>query len=90
MSNINKPINENLEGVLIVEGSDDLHVVSNLFMKRSIPDAFGAKSMGSVEGVFKSIGTLIKSQQYKRIGFLVDADSDIIRRWEQIMSRVNN
>jgi hypothetical protein len=84
--------------VLLVEGKDDVHVVSNLLMVREIPNVFkvecpesdqGAEENGGIEKLLDAIPRRLLESDLERLGVVVDAnDKGPKVRWDQIRSRL--
>ena len=70
---------------LFVEGKNDLHVVSSLCGLHHVNQNFNIKVCESVEnaiGLFRL--TLTNPSAYPRIGVVLDADTDVEKRWRQL------
>ncbi len=86
--------------VLLVEGKDDLHVLSNLFMVRNVPDVFKtecptsdhvADESGGVEKLLDAIPRRLLEKNIERLAVILDADDKgPKRRWTQIRVRLKN
>ncbi len=74
--------------VLLVEGSDDQHVLWALFEAHNVPQAFKAEKAGGVEQLLEAIPVWLKASDLERFGVVLDADEDIRPRWEQVRSRI--
>ncbi len=84
--------------VLLVEGNDDLHVVSNLFEVRGVPEVFrveipkangNAGENGGLDGLLESIPYWLASTELECLAVVVDAnDKGPEARWEAIRSRL--
>ena len=84
------------ERLLLVEGQDDCHFVKHLWDKHFEGDGskplfykgtkrpFDIKSLEGVENLCKNIPTEIKSPNREVLGILVDANSDLEKRWVEI------
>ncbi|WP_133121196.1 DUF3226 domain-containing protein [Kyrpidia spormannii] len=71
--------------ILLVEGKDDLHVVTNLCNIHGVPKTFDVDDAEGVEHLLDVFRVLIKKPSNKeRIGIIVDADLDIESRWLSI------
>jgi hypothetical protein len=70
----------------VVEGPDDLHVVSALMQYHKFEPRFGVRSEGGIENLLKRLPVLLKAAgaKYERIGILVDADLDHLARWASL------
>ena len=67
---------------LLVEGINDLHVVSALCEKYQIPENFEIVDCAGIDNLRKQISVRFKSSGIDTIGVIVDADTDILQRWE--------
>ncbi len=77
------------KSVLLVEGSDDCHVILALCQFFSIPENFGLYQCGGYTNLLKRLNALIlQANGPEIIGIVVDADSqDIMSRWQQIKEK---
>ncbi|MFP4581280.1 MAG: DUF3226 domain-containing protein [Candidatus Sumerlaeia bacterium] len=79
---------------VLVEGNDDLHVITNLIEKRGIYtreqlDQITLKSCGSDSKLLKQAEELIKiPDQYERIAIIIDADTSPERRRQDLKKRL--
>lgn len=62
--------------VLIVEGSDELHVVSRLREVCELNVSFDIEVRGRIESLLKAAYSDATSSGRERVGFLIDANSD--------------
>lgn len=76
--------------VLLVEGSDDLHVLAALLGRDGrIPrGSFEIQPLTGVERLIESVPVQLLASERERLGVLVDADTDLDARWSQLRSRV--
>ncbi|WP_026097589.1 DUF3226 domain-containing protein [Baaleninema simplex] len=86
---------QDTEKVLLVEGTNDCHVVMALCETHNVPETFGIYQCGSDNGVLKRLNALIvRPNPPKVIGVMLDADKpsvDSVRgRWESIKSKLRN
>lgn len=75
---------------LLVEGVDDLHVVSALMQHHKFPETFKIEEKGGISEVFKVLPVQLKGSNVRAIGVLVDADENAEDRWKSISSILNN
>ena len=74
--------------VLIVEGNDDLHVVDRL-RRRCLPaSGFGIVQKGGVDKLIESIDVEITQPGRHAVGFVLDADDRLAKRWESIAGKL--
>ncbi len=76
-----------MDKILLVEGSDDLHVFSALFEKYKLPESFKIEDTKGISNLLASIPIYIKAQQ-THIGIVVDADEDLQARWQAVTSQL--
>jgi hypothetical protein len=78
--------------VLLVEGTDDCHVVMALCAAHKLPESFGIYECGGDKKVLQRLNALISRPEPPQvIGIMLDADSpSLIGRWISIKSKLNN
>jgi hypothetical protein len=69
---------------LLVEGNDDKHVILALCEKFDIPEVFDVSECNGFENLLIELPVRLKQSDIETIGIIVDADSDIKLRWEQL------
>lgn len=72
--------------LLLVEGKDELHVLSRLLEHHRVPENFRIKDK---EGIGNLLGTLdveLIAGGLERLGVVVDADTSPTSRWESLRS----
>jgi len=69
---------------MVVEGSDDEHVMYALLMAHNVPKTFTVEKAGSVEKLLESIPTRLKASDLERFAVVLDADEDIQSRWDSL------
>lgn len=74
--------------ILLVEGSDDKHVILALRQAHNIPDVFEICVSGGIEALIESLGVRLKESDLERLAVVVDADEDLQARWNRIVSKV--
>lgn len=75
---------------LLVEGNDDVHVVRALWNSQSKPELFDIIDCKSKDGVLRDFEIrLTTPQNHKRIGVILDADTNASARWDAIKTRLN-
>jgi hypothetical protein len=72
------------KGQLIVEGLDDKHVVWAFCKKFKVPETFEVVDTEGYENLRDGIDERIKSGTFEKLGFIIDADTDIKSRWQSI------
>ncbi len=74
-----------IEKLLIVEGIDDKYVISRLLQRRKINyQQFEIHDAGGIKPSLNTFSIAIKSGNYENIGIVVDADTDLLKRWQDI------
>jgi hypothetical protein len=74
--------------LLMVEGSDDEHVVYALCGAHNIPRPFEVAKKWGVEQLLGSIPVELKASDRERLAVIVDADDDLAARWSQLAARL--
>jgi hypothetical protein len=76
---------KHLPGQLLVEGSNDFHVLCSLFQKRKIPrNVFGIKEKGSYEELCDGLDVELDVEHVETVGIIVDTDESLENRWRDI------
>jgi len=70
--------------VLLVEGSDDKHVMGTLCDNRGLPRPADIRSHDGVDDLLKGFPVRLKESGVEIIGIVIDADTDLVSRWEAI------
>jgi hypothetical protein len=74
--------------ILLVEGSDDFHVVCAICEKFHIHETFGIEELNGVEAVIADIPVRLGTLQFQNesvvIGVIVDADASLPSRWQAL------
>src|SRR5215211_21858 len=74
---------------LLVEGSDDLHLIRNLARAHGLPlDRDEILDCGGVESLLHESLPLHLRGSYTSIGVVVDADMDLPNRWQAVRDRL--
>lgn len=76
--------------VLLVEGTDDEHVVRHLRGHHGLEGAFEIFSCGGIEHLLKSFPIRLKGSGIGSIGVVVDANTDIQARWASLRRHLNH
>ncbi len=81
---------KNKRNILLVEGRNDLHVISNLCKSRNIPKAFEIEACNSKDGTIIHFDLCIneESTRYDSVGIVVDADFEIAGTWDKIKDKI--
>ncbi len=75
---------------LLVEGKNDLHVISALCNKISVEKNFTIIDCEGVDKLFESIPVWFKKSGLKTIGIIIDADTNISSRWILLKEIIKN
>jgi len=77
------------EGVLLVEGDDDQHVVWALCKAYDLPEDFAVQEKGGKDPLLAGLSGYLKNPvRYPQVGVLLDADVDLPARWKSITQRL--
>jgi hypothetical protein len=81
---------QDTDKVLLVEGTNDAHVVAALCGVHKIPETFGIYECGSDQGVLKRLNALIiRPNPPQVIGVMLDADLSLENRWMSIRGKLS-
>ncbi len=70
---------------LIVEGIDDKYVINRLLQRRKITyPHFEIRDANGIQQSLNTFSIAIKSGNYEVIGIVVDADTDLLERWQTL------
>jgi len=84
----NEPL---LPKVLLVEGSDDFHVIASLSKVHGVPKIFDILDCGGSEKVTKRLNAMIAQSDHRKvIGVVVDADTSLEKTWDSIRDKLRN
>jgi len=85
-------ITESAANRMLVEGRDDKHSVIHLMRRHSIDWESGEKDLPWIQdcGGFDSLvgSVTVSAKSYSRLGILVDANTNINKRWNRIRSKL--
>ena len=78
--------------ILLVEGTDDEHVLKHICGNRGIPHLDEVEKYGGIEKLLESLGVRLSllNGEGDVIGIVIDADTDISPRWQSIRDRITN
>ena len=79
---------DNNDRVLLVEGTDDEHVVRHLNHRHQAMPKFSIQNKKGIENLLDDIGLEILAPGRKAIGILVDANDDLDARWQAVANRL--
>lgn len=72
------------KGQLVVEGSDDKHVVWAFCKKFHLPETFEVVDTEGYDNLRDGLDERILSGSFEKLGIIVDADNDILSRWQSL------
>jgi hypothetical protein len=70
--------------ILLVEGTDDEHVVKHLCTHHALPRIEEIANLGGIEKLIESFPIRLKESDVEVVGVLVDADANIQTRWDSL------
>lgn len=76
--------------ILLVEGTDDEHVLKHICGNRGIPHIDDVKAHGGVDKLLESVPVRLKaSEDGDIVGVVIDADTDLAARWQSLSGLLN-
>ncbi|MDE2799539.1 MAG: hypothetical protein OXI94_12820 [Gemmatimonadota bacterium] len=81
---------DNNDRVLLVEGTDDEHVVRHLRLRHRAMPQFSIQNKEGIEKLLDDIGLEILAPGRKAIGIIVDANDDLDARWDAVTDRLRD
>ena len=79
---------DNHDRVLLVEGTDDEHVVRHLRLRHRAMPQFSIQNKEGIDNLLDNIGLEILAPGRKAIGIIVDANDDLDARWQAVTNRL--
>ena len=78
--------------ILLVEGTDDEHVLKHICGNRGIPELDEVEKYGGIEKLIESLGVRLSllNGEGDVVGIVVDADTEISDRWKSIRNRITD
>lgn len=73
---------------LLVEGTNDLHVIASLCDKHNLPKTFDIENCGGIENLLQKIEVQLNTPNLQTLGVVVDADNDVAKRWTEVKKAV--
>lgn len=89
-SSVSRLSRESPENLLIVEGSDDLHVLRHLRARQSSPPSFCIEDKGSDIALLDSIAPETRVEDRRALGIMIDANDSLSSRWDAVSDRLRN
>jgi hypothetical protein len=74
--------------ILLVEGTDDEHVLKHVCGNRGVGTLDAVKPQGSVDLLLESFPVRLKESDISALGVIIDADTDLAARWRSIRDRL--
>ncbi len=81
-------IEEKFNQKLLVEGNDDQHVIWAICQKFKLPHNFDVIDTLGVDELIKQIPVRLKTPDLQTLGIVLDADTDLNRRWESLRTKL--
>ena len=81
-------IKEKFDKKLLVEGNDDQHVLWAICQQFNIDESFDIIDSEGVSTLISNITVRAKQRDIRTLGILVDADTDLNKRWAQIANEL--
>ncbi|NMA42161.1 MAG: hypothetical protein GX946_02125 [Oligosphaeraceae bacterium] len=72
------------KNILMVEGTDDEHVVKHLCDYHNLGRIDEIKNLGGISELLESLPVQLKGSDVKALGILVDADTNMQARWDSL------
>jgi len=76
--------------LLLVEGTDDEHVVRHLCRRHHLNNLFDIENCDGIDRLRKNFPIWLKASDIDTIGVLVDANADIQARWKSLRCRLTS
>jgi hypothetical protein len=83
-------IKERFNKKLLVEGNDDQHVIWSLCEKFQIPQNFDVIDSEGIDNLQSQISVRLKQSDVVAIGIIIDADTDLMTRWNSLADLLGN
>lgn len=77
------------KNVLLVEGTDDEHVIKHICSNRGRPEIDSIQKYEGVDALLNSFPRRLNETDIGAIGVVVDADTDIVARWQSVRNKLN-
>lgn len=74
--------------VLLVEGTDDVHVIKHICGNRGVNPIDEIAPQQSVEQLLENLPVRLKESDIEVLGIVLDADTDFAGRWEALKHRL--
>lgn len=74
--------------ILLVEGTDDEHVIKAIFGQRSLQNLDKIEPHGGIEKLLEAFPVRLKESNIESLGVVIDADTDLLARWKSVHNRL--
>lgn len=74
--------------ILLVEGSDDEHVLNHICRQRGVGNLDEVKPQGDVLRLLDKFPVRLKESDVAALGVVIDADTDLAARWHSLHDRL--
>lgn len=74
--------------ILLVEGSDDEHVLKHICGERGVGKLDEVKPQGDVFRLLENFPVRLKESDVEALGVVIDADTDAATRWQSLRDRL--
>jgi hypothetical protein len=74
--------------VLLVEGTDDLHVLTHLCLIRGVKEPDEVKDQRGVQPLLEALRVRLKQSDIATLGVVLDADTSLGGRWDALKDRL--
>jgi len=94
MPKARKPPLSKPQQLLLVEGKNDQHVIWALCEQYNLPETFSVEvpgkeiDRGGIDAILESLKLRIKQPKLQTLGIVVDADQDLLARWQAVRNRL--
>lgn len=78
------------KSVLLVEGTDDEHVVKNICGRFSLGKIDQIRPKTGKDPLLDTLDVQLKESDVRVLGIIVDADTDLAARWQALSSRLSS
>lgn len=72
----------------MVEGKDDMHVVMHICGAHELGKIDRIVDYGGIDPLIEGISVRVKESDISSVGIIVDADSDLLSRWQGVIDRL--
>lgn len=77
-----------MKKILLVEGRDDEHVIKAIFRRRDLQKIDEIRPHGGKDELLEALPVRLKESDIHSLGVVIDADTDLLARWESIRGRL--